>query len=248
MIQSWEKKNSNEGENVKWLMVNTKQCKNCHKHIEKNQGCNHMTCRKEVGGCGHEFCWICLDDWKSHKNNYNCNKFNDKEEKDKAKIKNELDKYIHYFNRYINHKKSREICKKNWENIKKSIENLFIIFNVPYVESNFLEEGLSVVERGRRILMNTYIFGYYMKEKSPTKLLFEHHQTLLEKHCDFLHEHLEDETLNKILELEDFDKFNKEFTNFKALITNYSNSTDRYINNLINEIETNYMNDVVNFI
>ena len=25
-----------------------------------------MTCRKEVGGCGYEFCWICLDEWKKH--------------------------------------------------------------------------------------------------------------------------------------------------------------------------------------
>merc|ERR1740123_2425094 len=27
--------------------------------IERNQGCNHMTCRRQVGGCGYEFCWVC---------------------------------------------------------------------------------------------------------------------------------------------------------------------------------------------
>merc|ERR1712154_518295 len=35
-------------------------------HIEKNQGCNHMTCRKHAGGCGHEFCWLCKGDWSKH--------------------------------------------------------------------------------------------------------------------------------------------------------------------------------------
>jgi ariadne-1 len=247
MITSWEKKNSNEGENVKWLTVNTKQCAQCNKHIEKNQGCNHMTCRKEVGGCGFEFCWICLGDWKSHNNNYNCNKFDDAKEKSTAKIKSELDKYIHYFNRYINHRRSRDICKKNRENIKKNVENLFKIFNIPYVETTFLEQGLHIVEKGRKLLMSTYIFGFYMKEKSSFKLLFEHNQTLLEKHLDFLHEHLEDGTLTKIMENPDFDEFNKEFTNYKALITNYSVSTDKYLKNLCSEIETKMMNDVVNY-
>jgi len=32
-----------------------KECPKCSVRIEKNGGCNHMTCRP----CGHEFCWIC---------------------------------------------------------------------------------------------------------------------------------------------------------------------------------------------
>ncbi|CAG8574124.1 572_t:CDS:2, partial [Gigaspora rosea] len=30
-----------------------KQCPNCVSRIEKNEGCDHMTCR-----CGHQFCWV----------------------------------------------------------------------------------------------------------------------------------------------------------------------------------------------
>jgi len=36
-----------------------KRCPKCSQGIEKNQGCDHMTCRKPVG-CGYEFCWRCL--------------------------------------------------------------------------------------------------------------------------------------------------------------------------------------------
>lgn len=46
-----------------WKRVHTKQCPHCFKDIEKNQGCNHMTCNRQAGGCGHEFCWICLRPW-----------------------------------------------------------------------------------------------------------------------------------------------------------------------------------------
>lgn len=47
-----------------WKREHTKQCPRCYKDIEKNEGCNHMTCNRGVGGCGHEFCWICLRPWR----------------------------------------------------------------------------------------------------------------------------------------------------------------------------------------
>merc|ERR1711900_107059 len=51
------------------LAETTKPCPNCHGAIEKNSGCNHMTCDLQ-GGCGHQFCWTCLgayrtDEWKA---------------------------------------------------------------------------------------------------------------------------------------------------------------------------------------
>ena len=39
-----------------------KPCPNCDAFIEKNDGCNHMTCRL----CHHEFCWLCLDPYHGH--------------------------------------------------------------------------------------------------------------------------------------------------------------------------------------
>lgn len=40
----------------RWIDGHTKTCPKCHVHIEKNEGCDHMTCRK----CQYEFCWECL--------------------------------------------------------------------------------------------------------------------------------------------------------------------------------------------
>ncbi|CAD6444594.1 cbdb2440-5f9e-4382-9b39-1985fce29fd3 [Sclerotinia trifoliorum] len=38
----------------------TKKCPKCQVRIEKNKGCDHMTCRF----CKHEFCWMCFADYK----------------------------------------------------------------------------------------------------------------------------------------------------------------------------------------
>lgn len=44
-----------------WVAQHTKLCPQCRNPIEKNSGCNHMTCR-----CGHEFCWVCIKPWSLH--------------------------------------------------------------------------------------------------------------------------------------------------------------------------------------
>jgi hypothetical protein len=43
-VRKWLTKNSAESENLNWILANTKPCPKCHRPIEKNQGCMHMTC------------------------------------------------------------------------------------------------------------------------------------------------------------------------------------------------------------
>ncbi len=42
-----------------WMKKNSKPCPECESPIEKDGGCNHMTCIP----CGHQFCWVCLKPW-----------------------------------------------------------------------------------------------------------------------------------------------------------------------------------------
>jgi hypothetical protein len=45
-----------------WLQEHTKRCPRCSAHIEKDDGCEHMTCKSV--NCGFEFCWQCLEPWR----------------------------------------------------------------------------------------------------------------------------------------------------------------------------------------
>lgn len=40
----WAQKCRDESETVNWISLNTKPCPKCHKLVEKNGGCNLMTC------------------------------------------------------------------------------------------------------------------------------------------------------------------------------------------------------------
>ncbi|KAK1897269.1 E3 ubiquitin-protein ligase RNF14 [Dissostichus eleginoides] len=40
-----------------WIVFNSKNCPHCFCRIQKNRGCNMMTCSK----CLNRFCWACLD-------------------------------------------------------------------------------------------------------------------------------------------------------------------------------------------
>jgi hypothetical protein len=50
-----------------------RMCPNCQILLNHGADCKHMTCNKSVGGCGYEFCFVCLSKWSSPCNNgINC--------------------------------------------------------------------------------------------------------------------------------------------------------------------------------
>ncbi|EGG11869.1 uncharacterized protein MELLADRAFT_88961 [Melampsora larici-populina 98AG31] len=55
VVKMWHKKCADDSETANWISAHTKECAKCHSTIEKNGGCNHMTCKK----CKYEFCRVC---------------------------------------------------------------------------------------------------------------------------------------------------------------------------------------------
>ena len=50
MWELWSKKCQDESETVNWITINTKTCPKCCKPVEKNGGCNYVSCL-----CGQSF-------------------------------------------------------------------------------------------------------------------------------------------------------------------------------------------------
>lgn len=48
-----------DDKNLDWMKKKTKNCPGCKSPIEKNHGCNHMTCSR----CNYQFCWMCFAKW-----------------------------------------------------------------------------------------------------------------------------------------------------------------------------------------
>ena len=245
IVEKWNRKNKSESENVKWLIANTKQCPNCHKYIEKNQGCNHMTCRKEAGGCAYEFCWVCLGEWKTHGTNYyNCTKYDTTKEVSREEtVKNaklELEKYVFYFDRFMNHQRSQHLGFELKSQIKEQSEILRTIHNIPHEELYFLEEAVETIIHARRTLKNTYVFGFYMNQ-CKEKSLFEHNQFILDRDTDKLHGMMEGDSIRIIIETNGFEEFRKMFTEFKNNVINLLSAINKYRGNLLSEIENNML-------
>lgn len=248
LVKEWKVKNSNESENITWILANTKECPKCKKPIEKNQGCNHMTCRKEAGGCGFEFCWLCQGPWADHNSAtggfYRCNKYEEqmnneqsklsKEEKKRADIKTELNKYMWYFERFNNHEKAQRIASQEQLGaMEEKMQLLHDMKNYPIGEVEFLKLGAEQVITCRRVLKWTYAFGYYL-ESGPEKNLFEHLQEKLEENTEHLHE-LVEKPLDPFLDPEVLDK--SPFYQYKSDLTNYTQVTKKFLENLLEGIE-----------
>lgn len=201
-VRLWQQKMNDESETQNWISANTVDCPKCKCFIEKNGGCNHMTCRQ----CGHEFCWLCLRDWKGHNDFYTCNRYlksQKKSEKKKAKKSKKaksrdqkelhrqaLERYLHFYSRYLNHDKSRtaEKVREEAHNKMRQLQET----EATMAEVKFIAAAAEKLQECRLALKYSYVVGYYLPEgPSSSKALFEYLQENLEKTTEQLTEVLE---------------------------------------------------------
>ena len=125
-----------------------------------------------------------MGDWKEHGSAtggyYQCNKYDTakksgdqtiiSKEKKIDDAKNELKKYMFYFERFNNHERSEKHAKELLPSIKSKIELLHQIKHYPLSELEFLVESLNEVVQCRQVLKWSYAFGYFMNEAEDKNL------------------------------------------------------------------------------
>ena len=194
MLKKWLVKEKDESETANWFAANTKPCPNqrCQKSVEKNGGCNHMTCPQ----CRHEWCWVCEGDWSKHGNAfYKCNYFQpgQKDDTKRNAARDELQKYIHYYTRYRNHDQSKKLDESVLALTRKRIEDELRRTQQALSEVDYIEETALTLIGCRHMLKYSYVYAYFLDNGSG-KDLFEYNQSQLEYATELLSEFVEDRT------------------------------------------------------
>lgn len=131
--------------NETWMIAHTKLCPNCKVNIEKNNGCNHMTCKN----CKYEFCWLCFCKWKSNHTTDECKENKKNIQYDEEKVKNaiiEVNKLNHY-NELISN------VNKKIQNIKNDVD-LINFYN--FIKNSYIFEIYNSSSKKE-------IFNFYLK-------------------------------------------------------------------------------------
>lgn len=192
LLEQWLAKCEAESGNAQWIITNTRKCPKCKTRIQKNHGCNHIICTK----CKYEFCWVCMGNWKDHGIRtggfYKCNRYKEKRQhlKGPKTAKEELDRYLHFYRRYLNHDASRRYIQKHRQKLVEKMERLQTENkNLSWIDVQFIQEAGEQIEKCRQLLKFTYVLGYYMRDfQQQERDLFEFLQQDLERNTEFLHE------------------------------------------------------------
>lgn len=198
-VQKWIEKNSNESENLNWIIAHSKPCPKCLRRIEKNQGCMHMTCTI----CRHEFCWLCLRPWSEHNErtggHYHCNRYDAKKEasglikesqRKREAAASSLQRYLHYHERWAEHEKARCKAQQQVDHVEEEVLlELCERLHTPLSQLKFITDALKQVVECRRILKWTYAYGYFLDDNEWAKRnFFEFQQGEAEASLERLHE------------------------------------------------------------
>ncbi|KAK9723182.1 Ariadne domain [Popillia japonica] len=186
IIKKWLTKCADDSETANYISAHTKDCPKCNICIEKNGGCNHMQCYH----CKHDFCWMCLGDWKSHGSEYyECSRYKENpniaHESVHAQAREALKKYLHYYERWENHSKSLKLEAETLDKLRLKINQKVMANLGTWIDWQYLFVAANLLAKCRYTLQYTYPYAYFM-EPGPRKELFEYQQAQLEAEIENL--------------------------------------------------------------
>ena len=156
-----------------WIKKNAKLCPGCKAPIEKNMGCNHMTCEK----CKTQFCWLCLTKLRAHSENHACNRYDQA-----ANAEDDVERRALFLaDRYQAHDVAEQFAHDQYKRFHENPEKLVQAFwFLAEEEEEVLHDSLKTVVEARVFLKNSYVASFGLRN-DPTQLgILESHQAALE--------------------------------------------------------------------
>eukprot|EP00798_Chlamydomonas_sp_ICE-L_P030283 gene30283-35271_t len=191
MWRLWDEKISGDSETKHWLQANTKICPKCSKQVEKNGGCNHVTCK-----CGQSFCWLCgASTGRTHTysgiEGHTCGRWKDEMDQKIGEADRSHKRYMFYFERYKQHGDSFE--KELLDRIDTKVE-----VGVESRDYGWLVTAVDQLRSARGVLAPSYVFAFFffgndmykddftVEENARNQDLFEDQQQRLEAEVERL--------------------------------------------------------------
>lgn len=146
---------------------------------------------------------MCMAPWSTHGSKtggyFTCNIYekvkNNPDELDKITAKeheaNELKRYSFHYERYNNHRNSL----KQLDPLRKDLEMTFIChmvesYHYQVNQMTFFMDAINAIEKAKRVLRWTYVYGFYCKSQIEETLLSDI-QGRLEQNCEVLYAKVE---------------------------------------------------------
>ncbi|KAL9165060.1 hypothetical protein ABFS82_06G146600 [Erythranthe guttata] len=210
IVDKWRSEN-----NDTWIRAFTKPCPKCGRNIEKNKGCNHMTCRIP---CGHNFCWLCLGPWKHDGTHIYCKEYEDRDQEANTY-------YAFHYQKWASNHESRETAMKNLRRVKNGL-----IQNVADFELQFVIEALEQIVESRRVLKWSFAYGYYLPSTETRKIVSLHN---LQEEAEAVVEKLQHFYDKEIVKYANINFPSDKLTDFRGKLVDMTNVTRNCIEKLV---------------
>jgi len=134
-----------------------------------------------------------------------------KEDKDKLNNseqgkREELQKYVFYYERYMNNDMAIESANKIMKNIKREQKEIAINLALTLTQLEFLENGCQVLRNAKRTLKWSYAYGFYLNNELQRNL-YEIIQEKMDMYSSELHVLMEKDYETAKTNIGDFTKF-----------------------------------------
>jgi len=153
----------------------------------------------------------------------------------RALAKSSLERYMHYYERWLAHGSSQVKAVNDLKEMTESkIARLGDLQNTPASQLKFVMDALEQIAECRRVLKWTYGYGFYnMEDDGMKKKFFEYIQADAEVGLERLTKAVE-------TDLEEFfheEKTAEEFDTFRGVLTGLTSVTAKYFKTLVTELE-----------
>merc|ERR1719233_838057 len=149
-------------------------------------------------GCGHEFCWKCLDDWRTHSSKtggfYKCTIYEerkktkkvDDDEKLREEMKNELDRYTFHLESYDECLKGSAFANRQIPIFERKVNERGRTGSLKNSNWSFVTKAMKEVELNKRMCGFIYVMLYYMPLDSELTPLQINKKQILQEQQAFL--------------------------------------------------------------